>query len=331
LVVIAIIGVLIAMLLPATQASRETARRAQCTNQLRQLILAMNDFEMAEQHFPAGSESPQGPIQNLPNGQHISWIARLLPYLDESARYSQLDLTQSAYHQRNDAMRQTSLEVLKCPSSRGWSTGVSEYAGSHHHAEAPIDVDNNGVLFLNIRVTRNDLRDGAAYTLFLGEKQTEATDLGWLSGTPATLRNVGSPPGRRFDPPLADPPWRRTARGTTAQPQTPAVARPTAQGTDPMATDDAAAANTGGRPPVEPDPVLPPEQPDENGIFPRSRLGGNPAAPLAVGGFGSDHVDGLYMAFGDGSVRFIGYDVHPGLLKRLANRGDGQIVDATEW
>src|SRR5690606_9851323 len=63
----------------------------------------------------------------------------------------------------------------------------------HHDVEAPIDAENAGVLFLNSRVRRADIKDGLAYTLFLGEKflVEEPEELGWMSGTRATLRNTG--------------------------------------------------------------------------------------------------------------------------------------------
>jgi prepilin-type processing-associated H-X9-DG protein len=70
---------------------------------------------------------------------------------------------------------------------------------------------------------------------------------------------------------------------------------------------------------------------DANGLFPHSRLGGNPAKPLAVGGFSSQHADGVNFALGDGSVRFIADNVSAGLMGRLANRADGQIIDARDW
>jgi hypothetical protein len=64
----------------------------------------------------------------------------------------------------------------------------------HHDTHAPIDEDNNGVFFLNSRVRFKDVTDGVAYTIFLGEKDINSvTDLGWMSGTYATLRNLGQP------------------------------------------------------------------------------------------------------------------------------------------
>jgi prepilin-type processing-associated H-X9-DG protein len=75
----------------------------------------------------------------------------------------------------------------------------------------------------------------------------------------------------------------------------------------------------------------PEQKADKNGMLPHSRLGGNTATPLAVGGFSSSHTGGVNFAFGDGSVRFISDDASPGLLGRLANRADGQFIDAKEW
>src|SRR5262245_27516639 len=182
LVVIAIIGILVALLLPAIQASRESARRASCTNQISQLILAVHDYEAAHEHYPAGTVNPTGPIQNLPNGHHISWVARILPYFEERVLYDNLDLSLSAYHQKNDRARQTTISMLICPSCSADEWPYSNYAGCHHDVEAPIDANNRGVLFLNSRIARDDLKDGATYTIFLGEKLPDDYDLGWLSG-----------------------------------------------------------------------------------------------------------------------------------------------------
>ena len=68
---------------------------------------------------------------------------------------------------------------------------ASNYAGCHHDVEAPIDADNHGVLFLNSHISGDDIPDGAAHTIFIGEKIVADDDLGWMSGTRATLRNTG--------------------------------------------------------------------------------------------------------------------------------------------
>src|SRR5262245_45254020 len=129
LVVIAIIGILVALLLPAIQASRESARRASCTNNLSQLALAVNEYEAAHEYFPAVNVKPKCPIQNQPNGYHISWIVRILPYFEQTALFNNIDTSLSAYHHKNDRARQTSINGLICPSSPEDDWAFSNYAG----------------------------------------------------------------------------------------------------------------------------------------------------------------------------------------------------------
>ena len=89
LVVIAIIGILVGLLLPAVQAAREAARRMQCGNNLKQLGLAMLNYESATKKLPAlGSYSAQGPGINA--GRNWSWVIAVLPYVEQSGRYNAL-------------------------------------------------------------------------------------------------------------------------------------------------------------------------------------------------------------------------------------------------
>ena len=191
LVVISIIGILIALLLPAVQAAREAARRISCANNVMQLGLALQHYESVYEVLPPGVTDAAGPIQNLPMGLHQGWLVRLLPYLEQGNAYKQVDLSVSVYAPQHAPVRSLSIRSLQCPSDGGAGPAETSYAGCHHDVEAPIDVNNNGVLFLNSQIGYEDLPDGSSHTLFIAEKVSEPGDLGWMSGTRATLRNTG--------------------------------------------------------------------------------------------------------------------------------------------
>ncbi len=202
LVVIAIIGILMAVMLPAIQASRETARRGQCVNNLRVIGQALTRYYGSYECFPAGVESEQGPIVSEPRGRHVGWICPLLPYLDADVYYRKLDLSEGVYSPKNDEVRKTVLPAVRCPSfgrasiSLDWAE--SNYAACYHDEEAPIDTDRNGAFVLNRWFTQEDIADGLAFTLFVSEKGAEPGELGWASGTRATLRNTATPPESWF-------------------------------------------------------------------------------------------------------------------------------------
>lgn len=196
LVVIAIIGVLVALLLPAVQASREAARRVHCLNNLSQLALAVQQYESAHESLPPGVIDSAGPIESVAQGQHINWLAHLLPQLEQQNAYDRLDFVAGAYAAKNAPLRNWGANSFLCPSDSGVAAlaplGVSNYAGCHHDVEAPIDADNHGVLFLNSGVRYRDISDGSSQTILFGEKLITTGDLGWLSGTRSTLRNTGT-------------------------------------------------------------------------------------------------------------------------------------------
>lgn len=195
LVVIAIIGVLISLLLPAVQAAREAARRVSCSHRLGQLILAVHSYELAHGMYPAGTLESKGPILHRPQGYHHNWIVQILPYFEEMNTYQHIDFTVGVYAPANQPVYDLALSILKCPSLWGSEPNSSDYAGVHHDVEAAIDVTNSGTFFLNSAVRQRDVRDGLSHTAFLGEKLPDAMGLGWMSGTRATLRNMGSPFG----------------------------------------------------------------------------------------------------------------------------------------
>ncbi len=220
LVVIAIIATLISLFLPAVQSCREAARRTGCMNNVLQLGLALHQHEFHREKFPAGVTDAAGPVQSVPEGQHVSWIVRILPYLEENALARHFKIDEGAYAEANARVRAAVIPTLLCPSSPAGSkvdvgedrqAALSDYAGSHHDVEAPIDGDNHGMLFLNSSVRFKDILDGSSRTLLLGERQPPHwdsmllnRDLGWVSGTRSTLRNT-SPLEIFSEERLADP------------------------------------------------------------------------------------------------------------------------------
>jgi prepilin-type processing-associated H-X9-DG protein len=187
LVVISVIVVLVALLLPAVQQAREGARRLQCRNNLMQIGLALRSYESSHGCLPPGSVDPNRPIKNDGKGYNFGWTVQILPQLDQSNLFDAFDFSVSVYDKANATATAGVPPVYRCPSS----PGAALYAGCHHDVEAPIDVDNAGVLFLNSSIRRDDLRDGASQTLFAGEAGGAAS-LSWASGTSDTLRNTGS-------------------------------------------------------------------------------------------------------------------------------------------
>jgi prepilin-type N-terminal cleavage/methylation domain-containing protein len=209
LVVITIIGILIALMVPAVMSAREAARRMTCLNNLFRIGVALNNYQSAHDMLPPGTTDKQGPVHNTPQGYKMSWTVHVLPYLDEGVVSQHIALSVGACDPKNAAVRAVMLPVFTCPSADPALLGqppASNYAGCQNDVEAPINADNRGVLFLNSHITRRDVTDGISHTIYLGEKLADATDLGWMSGTRATLRNTGSAPGwGQPDPTAPDP------------------------------------------------------------------------------------------------------------------------------
>ncbi|MGC1273830.1 MAG: DUF1559 domain-containing protein [Planctomycetaceae bacterium] len=298
LVVIAIIAVLIALLLPAIQAVREAARRTQCQNNLAQIALALHNYEMAFETLPPGTVNASGPIVNKPSkdAYHVSWTVQILPCIELSTVFNHFDFSAGVYDPRNLAPQQRTIETFVCPSDNTARLDdlrtASNYAGVHSGVSRPIDVDQDGLLFLNSSVGYDDIPDGTSYTLAVGEKIVGLDDVwGWASGTRDTLRNsgtlAGGAPGPLFQPPQT-------------------IGMHTGSKMNPSASADGEAGE-------ETADDTPPTDPSDRALI--------------VGTFSSRHTGGGQFAFADGSVRFLSGSANPMTFQNLCSRNDGSMPD----
>jgi len=150
LVVIAIIGILVALLLPAVQAAREAARRMSCSNNVKQLALAMHNYHDTYKAFPAGSwtfnAAGVGPSYSATNactsgsGRRAPWTVLLLPFIEQQPLYDQCDMTAEFVCSNaesptgavpNRAVWATSMAAYQCPSfpARSQPDNHSNYYG----------------------------------------------------------------------------------------------------------------------------------------------------------------------------------------------------------
>lgn len=328
LVVITIIGILIALLLPAVQAAREAARRTQCASHIAQLGLALANYEAAHTSLPPGVVDKQGPILSVPSGYHMSWIVQLLPYIEQDVVYRHIDFTVGAYDSsfvlggqetKNQAARNQQIPMLLCPSDWGRSggmLGLSNYAACHHDVEAPIDQDNHGAFYLNSHLRSREIPDGASHTIYLGEKMLgnprsgagqAIWDYGWMSGTRSTLRNTGTPINGAFLVPTLAP-WSPSG----AQPaQVPAADIPEGITMPEM---------PGVMPAMG---AWPPEglSSETQSMAPRSK-----ADQLKVGGFSSYHPGVANFLTGDGAVHTLSQTMDFTVYQQLGHRADGKLI-----
>jgi prepilin-type N-terminal cleavage/methylation domain-containing protein len=128
LVVIAIIGLLIALLLPAVQQAREAARRSQCRNNLKQIALALHNYESTHGVFPGGSMYVVVGTDTISNAS--AWGRSILPFIDQSALANQLDPSQSPFLGTNLNLIATSVPVYRCPSTNAPAKTIVEWSSA---------------------------------------------------------------------------------------------------------------------------------------------------------------------------------------------------------
>ena len=289
LVVIAIIGILIGMLLPAVQMVRESARRATCLNNLKQISLAVHSFHDARRKIPPSRGADR----------YLTWPVMIMPQLEEENLYDQFNL-KLPYDQQPQAAIEQTVEVFVCPSRRpGGQLSVSEKdnapvgavgdyggnAGSNEKFDPPgntwagFEAETDGVFSSGLardnviedgmlisggvgRFKFRDITDGLSHTIFVGEKAVNSSALG--------------EPGGWGDNSIYN-------------------------GDEPFSF-----MRLGGGP---------------LGIS-----SGDHAYPGLIPVWGSAHPTVCNFAFGDGSVRNLSLDIDPDTLRRLSARNDGEVI-----
>lgn len=307
LVVVAILGLLLALLLPAVQRAREAGRRLSCGNNLKQVSLALLTHANTQQRFPIGARN------DFTFG--VSWWAPILPQLERSDVYQRLDLKgpnsgNVLFNIKTaKAVHGVVISAMRCPSSpipelttvgnaevmMPSYVGISGATRDDDFTESRVaqcclpvpdgEVSGGGMLIANRAISLRDVLDGCSNTLLVAESSDFAYDkagktrrvdggypVGWIAGTCAT----GTPP--TYDNMLR-PSWNITTL----------------------------------------------KYPINTRTFPLAGLGENRGAnnPLL-----SAHFGGINAAFADGSVRFLSEGTTITALKCLATRDDRRTIDS---
>jgi prepilin-type N-terminal cleavage/methylation domain-containing protein len=299
LVVIAIIGVLVGLLLPAVQAAREAARRMQCSNNIKQMGLALHNYESAHRTFPPGFISrvtgpwPGGGNDPTPEaGPGWSFFAMILPFMEQANLHATINFNLPITDPVNQAARSTRVDTFQCPSDAWndpvtvWPTsmGINDLApasyvaclGGGDPANAPgytalyEQQPFNGMFHRNVAIRHRDITDGTSNTIGLGERASMFSPNGWAGVIP-NAQTVFSP-------------WIASQRGqTVGQTARPAITIST--------------------------------------VHVRS---GGPNAPTgSPGGFWGPHTGGCLFLLMDGSTHTIATTVDIQVFRAMAGRNDG--------
>jgi prepilin-type N-terminal cleavage/methylation domain-containing protein len=341
LVVIAIIAILIALLVPAVQKTREAAARTQCANNLKQIGLALHNYHDAFNQFPQAYKPLPAADATAPAGTGTfgaGAFVLILPYLEQENVYQQIDVTRAALSSvnmpPNNPAYSTPIAVFLCPSAPGFPTAVysAELANSFHNfgisvtpapglifgrsdycPDAGMEADVPGI---NISagasiicqppdgpVTIATIFDGSSNTIMLVE---DAGRPGWYgSNGVASQPSIGG-----YTPALG------TYQGGDAGPA------PQGGGAwaDPLNYNATNGSDPGG-----------------SGIAAGGGFLGIPTAPWScANGCSNDseifgfHIAGSNVCFGDGSVRFLRNGLTMNLMQALLSRAGGEVINVED-
>ncbi|QDT56079.1 Type II secretion system protein G precursor [Caulifigura coniformis] len=311
LVVIAIIAILIALLLPAVQQAREAARRTQCRSQLKQLSLAIYNYESTHSCFPPG-QIRMG-FASQPRVRGWSMFVQLLPYFEQGALYNKWDFADPLVNETNGSTAAV-LPVLICPSESQLQNPFTKPSGARYaltsyggnggtQSHPPAATKGDGIFagtgpaittpptVQHALVRIRDVTDGTSNTLLVGERSHfdpnyDTFFAGGYATNPMTGWGYWAPAGGQFG--LTDvtmssfgPINSRIPFNFTNRPGSISSA----------ATFDASVEST-----------------------------------RRLNAFGSLHTGGANLGLADGSVRTLSENIDANVLKSLSTRGGGEVV-----
>ena len=178
LVTFAIIGILVALLLPAVQQARETARLVNCKNNLRKIGLALHQYHTMHRVFPPGVLGTSG---SKSAGELLhTWQTMILPLMDQKPLYQRYNSNVRFDHPGNADIVRVTVPVYLCPSLDAARTD-NRFASAHYVGNAGIRPgQDNGILYPLSRISFRDLLDGSSQTVIVGELDFEVG--GWARG-----------------------------------------------------------------------------------------------------------------------------------------------------
>jgi prepilin-type N-terminal cleavage/methylation domain-containing protein/prepilin-type processing-associated H-X9-DG protein len=321
LVVIAIIAVLVGLLLPAVQKVREAAARMKCQNNLKQIGLALANYEGANGYYPPGYadvNTNQNLTPDYDMGPGWGWAAYLLPHLEQGNVYTGINFGQPVGMGVNAQVSQIQLAAFLCSSDpyqqtysvydssfgspiatvasahyvgcSGWAECFNGAGGNPPAGEGPGGSAGVGIFYRNSKNKVASVTDGMSNTIFVGERSSNHSPATW----------TGAVPGGRC------PAWMATLPSTP--PNTPPSQAPT--GPNGSAYDNAdygeawvlAHANATHLPSAD-NPIFDPDT------------------------FYSYHAGrGANFLFGDGSVRFLTSSINPATFQALGTIAGGEVL-----
>lgn len=346
LVVIAIIAVLIALLLPAVQQAREAARRTQCKNNLKQLGLAILNYESTFSVFPASGKGIDFKLVNL-RAFPISTFTQALPFMDQANVYNQFNL---AYHYtanaggavssgnpnpiagvNNATAAKTIIPAFLCPSNGTTQRDPLGYGETDYMPVSFVDIDpvtglrngQTGVVGAHGSANTNGVRNAAVDSVLGLFGNTIASVTDGTSNSIAVVEQSGRPAGivGKYDTPNlyigGAPGYDQTqltvSGGNNAQ-TAPNRWADSDSGAGVSGQNDNAAGRiqvlNGNKVPVNGPPSCPWTQ---NNCGPNNE-------PFSV------HVGGLHALLGDGSVRFLSESLDWQVSRRLFGKNDGEVT-----